>query len=99
MGIHCKGGFRAGKYFAEVGMGGLGRLSFAMIPLKNYTVPGLRVFTENPGVCEMASYVAATRVPWGVTSKKDTPLTILPPAWTTDKLLSWTEPVIKRPFA
>lgn len=45
-------------------MGGLGRLSFAMIPLKNYTVPGLRVFTENPGVCEMASYVAATRVPW-----------------------------------
>lgn len=64
MGIHCKGGFRAGKYFAEVGMGGLGRLSFAMIPLKNYTVPGLRVFTENPGVCEMASYVAATRVPW-----------------------------------
>ena len=48
MGIHCKGGFRAGKYFAEVGMGGLGRLSFAMIPLKNYTVPGLRVFTENP---------------------------------------------------
>ena len=31
--------------------------------------------------------------------KRDTPLTILPPAWTTDKLLSWTEPVIKRPFA
>lgn len=64
MGIHCKGGFRAGKYFAEVGMGGLGRLSYSMIQLERYLVPGLRVFTENPGVCEMASYVAATRVPW-----------------------------------
>ncbi|WP_297870140.1 methenyltetrahydromethanopterin cyclohydrolase [uncultured Oscillibacter sp.] len=64
MGIRCKGGFRAGKYFAEVGMGGLGRLSFTMIQLERCLVPGLRVFTENPGVCEMASYVAATKVPW-----------------------------------
>ena len=56
-----------------------------------------------PGEAALPTYscsaAAATRVPWGVTSKKDTPLTILPPAWTTDKLLSWTEPVIKRPFA
>lgn len=64
MGIRCKGGFRAGRYFAEVGMGGLGRLSYTMIQLEHYLVPGLRIFTENPGVCEMASYVAATKVPW-----------------------------------
>lgn len=64
MGIHAKGGFRAGKYFAEIGMGGLGKLSYGMIRLENYHVPGLRVFTENPGVCEMASYVAFTRVLW-----------------------------------
>lgn len=64
MGIRAKGGFRAGKYFAEVGMGGLGKLSYGMIQLEHYLVPGLRVFTENPGVCEMASYVAATKVLW-----------------------------------
>lgn len=64
MGICAKGGFRAGKYFAELGMGGLGRLSFGMIALQNYLVPGLQVFTDDPCVCEMASYVAATRVLW-----------------------------------
>lgn len=64
MGIHAKGGFRAGKYFAEVGMGGLGRLRFTMLPLEHYMVPGLQISTENPSVCEMASYVAATRVRW-----------------------------------
>lgn len=64
MGVRAKGGFRAGKFFAEVGMGGLGKLSYCMMPLKNYLVPGLNVFTENPTVCEMSSYVAATKVPW-----------------------------------
>lgn len=64
MGIQAKGGFRAGKYFAEIGMGGLGKLTYGMIQLDNYLVPGLRVFTENPGVCEMSSYVAATKVSW-----------------------------------
>ena len=64
MGIRCKGGFRAGKYFAEVGMGGLGKVSYGRLPVAGYLVPGLRVFTENPGVCEMGSYVAATRVMW-----------------------------------
>lgn len=64
MGVRAKGGFRAGKYFAEIGMGGLGRLTYGMIRLENYLVPGLRVFTENPAVCEMASYVAATKVSW-----------------------------------
>ena len=69
MGIHCKGGFRAGKYFAEIGMGGLGRLEYCMLPLEHYLVPGLRVFTEDPGVCEMSAYVAATKVPWGGTQQ------------------------------
>lgn len=64
MGVRCKGGFRAGKYFAEIGMGGLGRLRYRMLPLDRYLVPGLTVFTEDPCVCEMGSYVAGTRVPW-----------------------------------
>jgi methenyltetrahydromethanopterin cyclohydrolase len=64
MGIRAKGGFRAGRYFAELGMGGLGRLSYFMFPLGGELVPGLQVITESPAVCEMASYVAATNVPW-----------------------------------
>jgi methenyltetrahydromethanopterin cyclohydrolase len=64
MGIHSKGGFRAGKYFAELGMGMLGSLRYTLLPLRHYLVPGLQVVTDDPGICEMASYVAATRVPW-----------------------------------
>jgi methenyltetrahydromethanopterin cyclohydrolase len=64
MGIHCKGGFRAGKYFAEIGMGCLGKMYYHRFPLEHYQVPGLQVVTEEPGVCEMASYVAATKVLW-----------------------------------
>ena len=64
MGIHCKGGFVAGKLFSEIGMGGLGQTSFHMLPLGEYLVPGLRVFTEDPGVCEMSSYIARTQVNW-----------------------------------
>jgi len=64
MGVRARGGFRAGKYFAEIGMGGLGKLSYGMLQLNTYLVPGVRVFTENPPVCEMASYVASTKVLW-----------------------------------
>lgn len=64
MGIQCKGGFLAGKLFSEIGMGGLGETSYHMLPLGEYLVPGLRVFTEDPGVCEMSSYIARTLVPW-----------------------------------
>lgn len=64
MGVHAKGGFRAGKYFAEVGMGGLGCLRYMRLKLERYWVPGLQVTTENPAVCEMSSYVARTKVAW-----------------------------------
>ena len=64
MGIRAKGGFRAGKYFAEVGMGGLGTLRYMMMKTGGYMVPALQCVTEDPGVCEMSSYVARVRVPW-----------------------------------
>lgn len=64
MGIHAKGGFRAGKYFAEIGMGGLGKLTYQRVEIGKYQMPGLQVVTENPAVCEMSSYVARVGVPW-----------------------------------
>ena len=64
MGINAKGGFRAGKYFAEIGMGGLGRLRYMMMRAGEYLIPALQCVTEAPAVCEMASYVARTKVPW-----------------------------------
>ena len=64
MGIHAKGGFRAGKYFAEIGMGGLGRLNYMMMKAGGHLLPALQCVTEDPAVCEMASYVARTKVPW-----------------------------------
>jgi len=64
MGIRSKGGFRAGKYFAEIGMGGLGILRYKMMKLDRYWVPGLQVIADDPVICEMSAYVAATRVRW-----------------------------------
>ena len=64
MGIYAKGGFRAGRYFAEVGMGGLGIVRYKLMKLNRYWVPGLQVIADNPAICEMSAYVAATRVDW-----------------------------------
>lgn len=69
MGIKAKGGFRAGKYFAEIGMGGLGKLRYMMMKSKDLLLPGLQCTTENPDICELSSYCAATLVKWKESSQ------------------------------
>ena len=64
MGIRAKGGFRAGRYFVEAGMGGLGRLRYQMLPVGDLQMPGLTVTADAPVIAEMSSYVAATKVQW-----------------------------------
>lgn len=64
MGIDYPGGWLAGKYFTEVGLGGLGQMSFGKMKLKNYIVPSVRVKTSYPVISEMASHVAMWRIPY-----------------------------------
>ncbi len=63
-GVRCKGGFLAGRYFAEIGMGGLGRLTYGTMRLREHLVPSVRVFVEAPAICEMASHVAYWKLPY-----------------------------------
>ncbi len=62
MGINFPGGWLAGKYFVEVGLGGLGQLSFGKMQLKNYMVPSVRVQVTYPAVAEMAAHVAYWKI-------------------------------------
>ncbi len=63
-GVHSKAGFRAGKYFTEICMGGLGKLTYGSMRLKEHLVPTVRVFTKAPSICVMASHAAYWKVPY-----------------------------------
>lgn len=64
MGIHYPGGWLAGKYFAEAGIGGLGQLSFGKMQLRNHLVPAVRVKATRPAICELASHTAYWKIPY-----------------------------------
>jgi methenyltetrahydromethanopterin cyclohydrolase len=64
MGINAKGGWLAGKYFTEIGLGGLGELSFTKMKIGRYFMPALKISVDLPTIAEMSSHVAFWRVPW-----------------------------------
>jgi len=64
MGVFHKGGWLAGKYFTEIGLGGLGELSFTKKKIGNYWMPALKIDVDLPTIAEMSSHVAFWRVPW-----------------------------------
>lgn len=64
MGINHPGGWLAGKYFVEAGIGGLGQLSFGKMMLKKYIVPTVRVKATQPAICEMTSHTAYWKIPY-----------------------------------
>ncbi len=63
-GVHRKGGFRAGKYFAEIGMGGLGELTYGSMKLQNRLTPSVRITVKAPAICEVSSHVAYWKLNW-----------------------------------
>jgi methenyltetrahydromethanopterin cyclohydrolase len=56
------GGLEAGRRFAQICMGGLGRLSFAPLVLEGRWLPGLTVVTDNPALACLASQYAGWRL-------------------------------------
>jgi len=66
-GIDVPGGLEAGRFFAEVCMGGLGTVSFThLVFLKDWWLPALKVYTDQPMLACMAAQYAG----WSV-SKDD----------------------------
>jgi methenyltetrahydromethanopterin cyclohydrolase len=56
------GGLEAGRRFAEVCMGGLGRVMFAPLILESRWLPGLTVVTDRPALACVASQYAGWRL-------------------------------------
>lgn len=65
MGIRYPGGFTAGRYFAEAGLGGMGTLSFGKMKLSEHIVPTVKIKVTAPEISEMASHVAHWVVSYG----------------------------------
>ncbi len=61
-GIDVPGGLEAGRLFAEVCMGGLGRLSFTSLTLERWWLPALTVYTDQPKLACMAAQYAGWQV-------------------------------------
>lgn len=62
MGVNYPGGWLAGKYFTEIGLGGLGVLTFNKMKINEYWVPAVKIHVDRPAVAEMSSHVALWRI-------------------------------------
>jgi methenyltetrahydromethanopterin cyclohydrolase len=61
--IDCgAGGFEAGRYFAEICMGGLGSVAYAPVVIEGRWLPALTVTTDRPAVACLASQYAGWKV-------------------------------------
>jgi methenyltetrahydromethanopterin cyclohydrolase len=61
-GVETAGGLEAGRLFAEICMGGLGRLTFTSITLNGWWLPAVTVSTDQPMVACMAAQYAGWQV-------------------------------------
>jgi methenyltetrahydromethanopterin cyclohydrolase len=61
-GIEAPGGLQAGRIFAEVCMGGLGKLSFSHLTLDGWWLPAVTVRTDQPMIACMAAQYAGWQV-------------------------------------
>ncbi len=61
-GVESVGSWTAGKYFAEICLGGLGSVQFIQIPLKEFSLPGVQVVVDWPVLGCMASQYAGWKI-------------------------------------
>jgi methenyltetrahydromethanopterin cyclohydrolase len=64
-GIETDGGYGAGLAFSQICMGGLGDIAYAPVVINGDTWPGVRVWTDHPGVSCMASQYAGWAIEVG----------------------------------
>jgi methenyltetrahydromethanopterin cyclohydrolase len=61
-GAQARGGFEAGRAFAEICMAGLGSVAYAPVVLEGRWLPALTVTTDRPAIACLASQYAGWRV-------------------------------------
>ena len=66
LGLQAPGGMQAGKYLAEVCMGGLGQVTFLPLPFGDMWLPGLGVSVDRPALGCMAAQYAG----WAIKREK-----------------------------
>ncbi|RCW48740.1 MULTISPECIES: methenyltetrahydromethanopterin cyclohydrolase [unclassified Halanaerobium] len=64
-GVKTKGGYRAGKYFIEICLGGMGKASFGSFDLQSYQLPSVEVRVDHPLEACMLSQYAGWKVESG----------------------------------
>ncbi|HVN53183.1 MAG TPA: methenyltetrahydromethanopterin cyclohydrolase [Anaerolineaceae bacterium] len=62
IGLHATGGLLAGKYTAEISLGGMGEVEFTTLDYGDFWLPGVRVVVDRPEIGCMASQYAG----WGI---------------------------------
>lgn len=63
MGQKAKGSWLAGKYYAEITMGGMGEVTFDSFQLDEYTLPSVKVTSANPFLAGWVSQKHADPLP------------------------------------
>src|SRR5262245_66689648 len=58
----CGGGFEAGRWFAEICMGGLGSVAYAPVVVDGRWLPALTVTTDRPAIACLAAQYAGWKV-------------------------------------
>jgi methenyltetrahydromethanopterin cyclohydrolase len=66
LGVQAPGGLQAGKYMAEVCMGGLGQVTFLPLQFGDYWLPGVSVSVDYPAIGCMAAQYAG----WAIKREK-----------------------------
>lgn len=61
-GVETAGGLEAGRFFAEICMGGLGRLTFTQVTFDGWWLPAITVYTDQPMLACMAAQYAGWQV-------------------------------------
>lgn len=61
-GLKAPGGLEAGRFFAEICLGGLGRVSFTHLNLEGWWLPAVTVYTDQPKLACMAAQYAGWQV-------------------------------------
>lgn len=61
MGVNARGGWKAGKFYVEMALGGLGELRYTQKNYAGYSMPAVAVFVDFPDVAEMSCHVSSCR--------------------------------------
>ncbi len=65
-GVNVAGGYEAGRIFAEICMGGLGRVAISEMQIQDWTIPAVTVHTDHPETACLAAQYAG----WSVQREK-----------------------------